>query len=96
MKIWTEPMTIEEIKTQVDDSGFITGVIKLDLSNLIDNVLEAILDDIAERLVGSPLLMEVSYRIVGHEGDTTLLLEVSGDASAVLREGDEAAWSEAG
>ena len=57
-------------------------IVEVDLSDVIDNDLEGFLDLLSERAVNSPLLMDISYRIVGHDGDT-LKIEVDGDTSAL-------------
>ena len=56
--------------------------VEVDLHEIIDNDLEGLLDILSERATGSPLLMDISYRIVGHENDT-LKIEVDGDISAI-------------
>ena len=61
-------------------ASYIRKQIKVSLSEAIDHDLEGWLDLLAE-LAGYPMLMDISYRIVGHEGDETLCIEVCGDAS---------------
>ena len=53
-----------------------------DLSEIINLDLEGFLDRISED-AGFPLLMDQSYQVEGHEGDT-LLIRVRGDVSLDL------------
>jgi hypothetical protein len=57
-------------------------IVEVDLSEIIDTDLEGFLDILSERATGSPLLMDISYRIVSVENDT-LKIEVDGDTSAI-------------
>ena len=79
MALFTE----EEIKEKVDENNFIEGIINIDLSKAIDNDLEEFLDFISIELVGSDLLMDVSYEVVGAI-DGEIMLKVSGDCSMVI------------
>lgn len=56
-----------------------TFTVRVGLDEAVDLDLEGFLDLIAER-AGHPLLMDFTYKVVGHEGDT-LILEVTGDTS---------------
>jgi hypothetical protein len=62
--------------------GAISGVVKIELSRFIDCNLEGVLDMLSEALTGTQLLMNVNYKVVGHDGDT-LLIEVSGDPEQI-------------
>jgi hypothetical protein len=68
-----------------DREGWLTGVIAVDLSEIIDLDLEQFLDLIAVRLSGSELLCDIDYAVVGHAGDE-LHLKVSGDTSMMRDE----------
>ena len=54
----------------------INTVIRVSLSDAINNDLEGWLDFISEE-AGHLLLMDIDYKIIGHD-DQTLLLQVSG------------------
>lgn len=56
--------------------------VQVELHEIIDYNLEGFLDLISERACKSPLLMDISYRVVGHDGDT-LTIEVTSDDSMV-------------
>lgn len=80
----TSPMTVKEMEAAVDDDSFVSGVISVELSEVIDLDLEGFLDLIGERLVEhGELLMQSSWDVIGHAGDT-LLLNVTGDVSQIL------------
>jgi hypothetical protein len=81
----TQPLTSKDC----DAKGWVRGVIPLDLSDLIDNDLEGVLDLMSERLTGGPLLSDISYRVRGHDGNT-LHIEVEGDAGMAFDREDDA------
>lgn len=77
----------------VDNDNFITGTIEMSLDEIIDSTttesdaLEGFLDELSERLTGSILLMDISYRTVGYNvDDQTIIIEVTGDISEILTE----------
>lgn len=73
-----KPLTAED----VDSDGWVRGVIRVELSELISNDLEGVLDILSERLTGSGLLSDITYDVVGNDGDT-LFVRVSGDAGLI-------------
>ena len=86
IKYLTKPLTIEKIYDEIDDENtYIEDNICIDLHTIIDNDLEGFLDIISEKLVGSPLLMDVSYSVVGTTEDGDIILKVSGDVSDIIR-----------
>lgn len=84
MEYLTKPMTYEEIKENMDDNCFIKGNIVINLSEIIDNDFEGFLDIISNRLVGSPLLMDINYNVVGCENGDVLIIQVRGDVSNII------------
>lgn len=97
------PLSMDEMRRQADAGpdarpadermrhephGYAVGVVTVDLSDFIDNDLEGILDLLSERLTGGPLLMDIAYKVVGHDGDA-LHIEVSGDVFEVVLDDDE-------
>ena len=60
------------------DPNDIKKVVTVELSDLIDNNLEGFLDILSEKAVGHECLMDINYKIVGHESDTILKIEVTG------------------
>ena len=83
MNILEKPYTEEEIRTKANNNR-IEGVIKIEMAQIIHSDMEEFLDILSEKLVGSCLLSDISYKIVGHESDYVLLLSVSGDISEIF------------
>lgn len=54
------------VLASMDESGYITTVIQMDLSTLIDNDLESVLDFMSNAAIGSELLNNINYSVVGH------------------------------
>lgn len=84
----TAPLDKPLTEKDVDSDGWVRGVIRLELSELISNDLEGVLDIMSERLTGSGLLSDIAYEVVGHDGDT-LFVRVSGDARLIEWATDE-------
>lgn len=61
----------------------VCGVIEIELTEIIDLDREALTDLLSTRLIGGVLLMDISYKIAGHNKDT-LHMEVSGNAQGSL------------
>lgn len=88
----TEPLSVAQLRAQADTNGYVTVIIPVDFSDLIDCDIEA-LNNLADDLVLGPLtertfvsgLMDLSYAVVGHTGDT-VHIQVVADASGVLSE----------
>ena len=80
------PLSEKEIRDNMNKNNIIEGVVKVHLSNLIDNDLENFLDLISVGLTGSDLLMDISYDIldVSKEEKNMLYILVSGDASLIV------------
>lgn len=68
--------------TNVDEHSFITVTIDISLSAFIDNDLEGVLDLISNGATGSELLSDISYSVVGHQGDI-LKLKVTGSIESI-------------
>lgn len=88
MEVLMQPFSTEEIMVKKDENNYIEGVIRIDLSDAIDNDSEGFLDLISEKLVNSSLLMDINYEIVGSM-HSSLLLQVSGDVSCLITEDEE-------
>jgi len=80
----TAPMTIDEIKQNRNDDNYVDGIVAVALCDVINNNLAGFLDIISEKLVGSPLLMDVNYEVVGTVADYGILIRVVGDVSSIL------------
>lgn len=79
------PVTKEAVCRYKDDNNYIRGIVKVELSDMIENDLEGFLDLISEKLTGSPLLMDIGYEPVSVFEEELYLL-VSGDVSGILDE----------
>lgn len=89
-RVLTEPLSEDEIVARRDEHNFVTGIVAVDLGVLIARDFEGLLDHLSELLVGSELLMEIGYKVLAFEPRTgRLLVEVTGDASAVLPDEEE-------
>jgi hypothetical protein len=79
------PMTVAEADAAAGEGCYITGVVAVDLDELVDNDLEGLLDILGERLVEHGLLLsDISYRVAGVQDAETLLVEVKGDIGMIL------------
>ncbi|CUP61781.1 hypothetical protein [Blautia obeum] len=79
------PLTKKAVCRYKDDNNYIRGIVKVELSDLIENDLDGFLDLISEKLTRSPLLMDIGYEPVSVFEEELYLL-VSGDVSGILDE----------
>ena len=87
-KVHSDHITIGELINQAfygpnhttrDEAEYISAVYSLNLSFFMGE-LEEVLDSLSEKLVGTVLLGEVNYKVVGlGKGENELLVEISGD-----------------
>ncbi|MDF2884828.1 MAG: hypothetical protein K0R54_5398 [Clostridiaceae bacterium] len=85
MIILEKPYTIKELIDKKNENGYVEGVVKVKLSELVEGSYDDYLDTISEKLTGSSLLREIQDRIVGaDEKDNAVLLSVKGDVTAIL------------
>lgn len=80
----TAPLTPEEIPALLDAEGSITVIVEVGLDELVDNDLEGVLDIISDKVLGSCLLMDFSYEVVGAASPQSLFMKVAGDPSQAL------------
>jgi hypothetical protein len=92
-KLLDKPLTIEEMRKMaeagVPGGLFVTGVVAVDLNDIIDNDLDGFMDHLSELLTGTEILMNIDYDVVGYEEHNVLHIKVSGDVSAVLEGEDD-------
>lgn len=87
MTAMKKPYTVEEMKEKMDDNGYVIGVVAVPFHSIVNTEFEGFLDILSCRLVGSELLMDVDYNVVGidkTEDDTNILVEVKGDVSEII------------
>ena len=77
------PLSRAALLASVRRGEYVSGVVAVHLGDIIDRDHEGLLDELSLLLTGSELLMDITYSVVGHEGDT-LWLEVAGDATEVV------------
>lgn len=85
-----EPMTNADCHTFCNKDGWLTGVVAVELSDIIENDFEGFLDILGEK-IGFPLLSNITYKVVGFQQDDVLLIQVEGDTSESEPDFDE--WS---
>lgn len=83
------PLTQAEMHEKRDEDNYVEANILMDLSEFTDNDFETALDIMSERLVDSPLLMDINYDVIDTLPDDMLVVHVRGDVSAVLDEEDD-------
>ena len=84
-----KPLSVAEMRemSQKDKDGYISGVIEVELTDIIDNDFECFLDLVSEYLTDSNLLMNTQYELVGCDTDqSTVHLLVRGDPSEILEQ----------
>lgn len=84
----TDPLTIDQIKASLDEDGYVTGDVLVDISDAIDGDLESWLDLCSERLTGSICGMDINYDTIGAIDDGTLIVRVTLDPSMILDDFD--------
>ena len=94
-KVMNEPYSAVEVYAGRDKDNCVTGVVAIDLSDILGLSSEAFLDALSTRLVGCDLLQDTSYRVVGSDRDE-LHVEVCGDVTAVLETTDFVRCSKCG
>lgn len=93
IEVMEDPYTEDQLKVIYTENpeAVLTGVIAVDLSDLMDNTFSDILDILSEGLIGSQMLMEVNYSPVAvNKEDNIIYMQVSGyiDATELLEDED--------
>lgn len=83
MSVLKKALSLEEIKKQMGRNTEVKGVIAIHLDDIVNHDSEDYLDFLSNKLTDSPLLMDIKYKVVGHEGNI-LFIEVRGDASSII------------
>ena len=71
-----QPFTRTQIEAIQNTAGSISGIITVDLHELIDNDFEGLMDIFEGRLVAEGVLMDISYKVVGTGLDDTIHMYV--------------------
>jgi hypothetical protein len=76
------PMNKKAIEENMSESGYITGNVLVPLDDLIYcEDLDSFFDNLSEKLIGTVLLTDISYKVVDIFDDETIIMEVSGNVS---------------
>ncbi|KQN96836.1 hypothetical protein [Paenibacillus sp. Leaf72] len=78
------PLTLSQIKDRIGANNMIKGIIKVDFNQMLELNLDEFLDLISEKLIGSPLLMDVTYELIAVANVDSVWVKVSGDASFIM------------
>lgn len=89
LNVLTEPLTQEQMKAMMNENCYVTAIVPVYVSDLIDNDLEGVLDLLSELMTGSLCLMNIGYKVVGVIDEYTLAIQVEGDVSEVINDYDE-------
>lgn len=81
--VLVQPLTATEIRSAHAATGRVAGQIRIPLNDLLENDFEWFLDKASCLLTGSPLLEDMTYRLVGADnGDA--IFDIDGDPHEVL------------
>lgn len=75
----TEPIPLMEQWVSCDENGYLEGNVLFDMSELVTEDEETLLDCMSNRLVGDPLLSDISYQAIGTTADGSVIMNVRGD-----------------
>jgi hypothetical protein len=84
-----KPMTIEELAEKRNENGYVSANVLMDLSFLLENDFETILDRMSSLVTGTSVLMDINYSLVAVCDPQTLIMEVSGDVSLIVDDDDD-------
>jgi hypothetical protein len=73
-----QPYTRKQIETIQNTAGSMSGIISVDLHELIDNDFEGLMDIAEERLIAEGVLGDITYKIVGTGLNNSIHLYVDG------------------
>ena len=68
---------------QLNDDGFISGLVNVKLNDLINGDFDSALDLFSEKLIGDESLSDISCDLVGvHQGE--IVLKITGNVTEIL------------
>ena len=73
-------------KFKMDGNGYVSGLVLVDVNELISSDFEQVLDMFSDRLVGNELLSDISNEVAGAE-DGMISLRVTGSLDMILDRG---------
>lgn len=75
----TKPIPLMEQWMSCDENGYLEGNVLFDMSELVTEDEETLLDWMSNRLVGDPLLSDISYKAIGTNADSSVIVNVRGN-----------------
>lgn len=85
MKVRKIPLRQDQAERMMEDhGGYIEGTVAIDIDYMINNDSESFLDLLSQKLTGTELLQDISYRVVGHKSPGTIYMQVRGNPSEAL------------
>lgn len=94
-KILDKPLSVEDMKKQMETHGCVIGTVKVALHEVIAHDLNGFIDLLSERLTGGHFLTDTNWHVTGHKGDT-LHICVSGDACQTIAKHKLTAYGQSG
>ena len=86
MEIMKKQYTKEQIKELTKDKMWISGIVRMNVSDLIDHDFEDFLDICSEELTDTYLLMEIDYKVVGFDEEKQeLYMKIEGNPEEIIR-----------
>jgi len=83
LKIDQAPATEDQLYESSANGQYISGIMEVEPSDLIDHDYEGFLDLVSERLVCGDMLMDITYEVVGWNPETKAVkCQVTGDPSS--------------
>lgn len=74
----TKPMPLMTQWILCDENGYLEGNVLFDMSELVTEDEETLLDLMSNRLVGDPLLSDISYKAIDITADSSIIVSVRG------------------
>ena len=79
-ELLTAPLSLADMRARKAETGYVSGVISVNLEELIHRDHEGLLDFLSMRLTGGDLLNGMEYEIVGCDLENQMIhLKVTGD-----------------
>lgn len=85
----TKPLTVTEMKLQMNEDRIITTNIKIHSSDIIGITLDDFLFMLSRRVTNTDMLMDINYSIVGLANTDELIIKVSGDVDTIIHIEDD-------
>ena len=80
----TAPLSEHDVRMmRGTNNDYVEGVVQVELSDIIDSDIASFYNAVSQMLIGSDMLMDIFWEVVGHDG-STLHLKVTGDSSQAV------------